>query len=185
VPKRHFFCLLRLIYLRLSLCWFLREAGLEFIMKDKKPTTPARIRFSAMDLLTGREFSRAELNKKLNARFDDDPAIASVLDQLQSEGLQSDSRYAGAFVRSRINRGHGQVRIRLDIRQKGISEELTTLALNEEEINWFALARDVAIRKFGSEPAVDLKAKAKRMRFLQYRGFNFEQIKYALAQNHE
>jgi regulatory protein len=155
------------------------------MIKDKKPTTPARIRFSAMDLLTGREFSRAELNKKLNTRFDDDPAIGSVLDQLQSEGLQSDSRYAGAFVRSRINRGHGQVRIRLDIRQKGISEELTNLALNNEEVDWFALARDVAMRKFGSVPAADLKAKAKRMRFLQYRGFNFEQIKYALAQNHE
>ena len=32
--------------------------------------TPAKIRNSAMDLLTGREYSRAELADKLNKRFD-------------------------------------------------------------------------------------------------------------------
>ena len=49
------------------------------------------------------------------------------------------------------------------------------------DIDWFALAADVAKRKFGFKSAQDQKAKAKRVRFMQYRGFNFEQIKYALS----
>jgi regulatory protein len=68
---------------------------------------PAKIRSAAMDLLTGREFSRAELAKKLDNRFDGDSAISAVLDRLQEEGLQSDQRFAEAFLRSRIYRGQG------------------------------------------------------------------------------
>ena len=152
-------------------------------MNEKKLViTPAKIRFAAMDLLTGREFSRSELAKKLVKRFDKDSAIEIVLDKLQQEGLQCDQRFAEAFVRSRLYRGHGMARIRLDIRQKGIGDALFESAIQKAEINWFELARDVAQRKFGGRAAADLKEKAKRMRFLQYRGFNFDQIKYALQE---
>ncbi len=152
-------------------------------MKDKNPViTPAKIRFAAMDLLTGREFSRSELAKKLDKRFDQDSAIEAVLDQLQDEGLQSDQRFSEAFVRSRVYRGHGLARIRMDIRQKGIGDDLFEAAIDKAEIDWFEIARDVAQRKFGGRAAADQKEKAKRMRFLQYRGFNFDQIKYALQE---
>lgn len=152
-------------------------------MKEKDLViTPAKIRFAAMDLLTGREFSRSELAKKLDKRFDQDPAIKGVLDRLQDEGLQCDKRFSEAFVRSRLHRGHGMARIRLDMRQKGIGDELFEAAIEKAEIDWFAMARDVAQRKFGGRPAADQKEKAKRMRFLQYRGFNFDQIKYALRE---
>ena len=144
--------------------------------------SPAKIRFAAMDLLTGREISRAELVKKLNKRFDKDSAIGAVLDQLQLEGLQCDQRFAEAFVRSRWHRGQGLSRIRGDLREKGIGPEVCASALEKAEIDWFALAREVAERKFGREPAANQKDKAKRMRFLQYRGFNFDQIKHAMQQ---
>ena len=148
---------------------------------QKGDITPVKIRATAMDLLTGREFSRAELGKKLQQRFDDDPAIAEVLDRLQDEGLQSDQRFTEAFLRARIHRGHGLNRIRLDIRQKGIEETVFNTAVEQNDIDWFALAADVARRKFGLKSAQDQKEKAKQARFLQYRGFNFEQIKYALS----
>ena len=150
-------------------------------MKHLGVITPAKLRNAAMDLLTGREFSRAELHSKLSKRFENHSAIDDVLDQLCDDGLQSDSRFTHVFVRSRISRGQGIACIRMDIREKGIDQELLAKILNEQEIDWFDLARDVAQRKFGNEEAKDQKAKAKRMRFLQYRGFNFDQIKYALA----
>ena len=148
---------------------------------QKGEITPAKIRATAMDLLTGREFSRAELGKKLQQRFDGDPAIAEVLDRLQDEGLQSDQRFAEAFLRARIYRGHGLNRIRLDIRQKGIEDGLFNAAVEQADTDWFALAADVARHKFGRLPAQDQKERARRIRFMQYRGFNFEQIKYALS----
>ena len=144
--------------------------------------SPAKIRFAAMDFLTGREISRAELVKKLNKRFDKDSAIGAVLDQLQLEGLQCDQRFAEAFVRSRRHRGQGLSRIRGDLTEKGIGPEVCASTLEKAEIDWFALAREVAERKFGREPAANQKDKAKRMRFLQYRGFNFDQIKHAIQQ---
>lgn len=149
--------------------------------KQDEVITPAKIRSAAMDLLTGREFSRAELAKKLDKRFDSDPAIASELDRLQEEGLQSDQRFTEAFLRSRIYRGHGLARIRLDVRQKGIGDDLFNAAVEATDTDWFRLAREVADRKFGRSPAKEQKDRARRMRFLQYRGFNFDQIKYALS----
>ena len=148
---------------------------------QKSDVTPAKIRSTAMDLLTGREFSRAELRKKLHQRFDGHSAIDEVLARLESEGLQSDQRFTEAFLRARIHRGHGLNRIRLDIRQKGIAESLFNLTVEQDNTDWFALAADVAKRKFGLKPIKDQKDKAKRVRFMQYRGFNFEQIKYALS----
>lgn len=148
--------------------------------QQDQPIKPSKIRSAAMDLLTGREYSRAELAKKLDKRFEGHESIVSVLDRLQREGLQSDERFTEAFLRSRLYRGHGLARIKMDIRQKGIQDDMLEAAVEQSDIDWFALAREVAQRKFGSSPATEQKDRAKRMRFLQYRGFNFEQIKYAL-----
>ena len=142
--------------------------------------TPAKARNYAMGLLTGRDYSRAELATKLNKRFDNHSAIDEVLQRLADEGLQSDERFAEAFVRSRILRGHGLTRIRQDIRQKGIADELVGQTLDAADVDWMDLAREVAQRKFGQRQAADQRETAKRMRFLQYRGFNYDQIKYAL-----
>jgi regulatory protein len=150
------------------------------MLEKPADTTAAKIRIAAMDLLTGREYSRTELATKLNRRFDSHPSIDEVLAKITEEGLQSDKRFAEAFVRSRIYRGHGLARIRQDIRQKGIADELIAEALEVADIDWYELAKDVAVRKFGRRSAADQREKAKRMRFMQYRGFNYEQIKYAL-----
>ena len=60
-------------------------------------TTPAKMRNYAMGLLTGRDYSRAELATKLVKRFDEHSAIDGVLQRLADEGLQSDVRFAEAL----------------------------------------------------------------------------------------
>ena len=152
---------------------------------DRQPISRSKIRTTAMDLLTGREFSRRELALKLERKFEDCSEIDAVLDRLQAEGLQSDERFTEAFVRSRIVRGQGPARIRLDIREKGIKESLFDSVLGSEGVDWYTLAKDVAKRKFGSELAVNPKDRAKRMRFMQYRGFSYDQIKYALSDSQD
>ena len=72
------------------------------MLEKPADTTAAKIRNAAMDLLTGREFSSAELATKLNKRFDNHPSVDEVLVRLSEEGLQSDKRFAEAFVRSRL-----------------------------------------------------------------------------------
>ena len=132
---------------------------------------PVDVRTKAMDLLARREHSRSELKQKLLKRFGDGDLIDQQLDLLAEENLQSDARYAESFVRQRFNRGHGPLRIRREMRQKGIPDADIEAAMKSEDYDWYSSAQSVLERKFGVEPAVDMKDKARRDRFMQYRGF--------------
>ncbi len=153
-------------------------------MNDASQTLPeadaGTLRRRAMDLLARREHSRRELRNKLLAKSDAAATVESVLDTLETEGLLSDQRFAEAFVRSRVGRGHGPVRIRQELRQRGVADGLAAEAMAAEGCDWFALAADVVRRKFGSEPAGDRRELARRLRFLQYRGFTAEQCREAV-----
>ena len=92
-------------------------------MEEKQPDTktelkPSKIRLSAMGMLAGREYLRSQLATKLENKFDNSPLIPAVLDQLAAENLQSDHRFIEAFIRSRISRGQGCTRIRLDLKTR-------------------------------------------------------------------
>lgn len=138
------------------------------------------VRAKAMDLLARREHSRHELTAKLNRRGYDEAVILAVLDELVEHDWLSDWRYAEAYLRMRSAKGYGPVRIRTELGERGVASELISDAFAETEVDWFEHARQVRSRKFGSHAPDDFQAKAKQSRFLQYRGFDYEQIRYAL-----
>lgn len=141
------------------------------------------LRVAAMNALARREHARAELERKLQGKPGACPELVTqVLDRLAEQGLQCDGRFAEAFCRSRYQRGHGPVRIAGELRQRGVNERHIERGLAELEADWFDLARSVIVRRFGENPPEDYKDKARRMRFLQYRGFDQEQIRHALEQ---
>lgn len=148
---------------------------------DRNHDAVALLRRRAMDLLAIREHSRKELRGKLVARLDETERLDEVLDRLEQEGLLSDQRFAEAFVRSRTGRGQGPIRIRQELLQRGVSEGLACQAIDTEGCDWFELACQVAERRFGSEPAGERRELARRLRFLQYRGFTTEQCREALG----
>lgn len=141
---------------------------------------PADIRMSAMDLLARREHSRRELKQKLKKRFNDETLIEEQLDRLSDENLQSDARFAESFLRQRLSRGHGPVRIRQEMRQKGISDTEIEMAMAAEQPDWCDLAEAAYRRKFGKLPPDDIKDKARRSRFMQYRGFALDQYQHLM-----
>ena len=140
---------------------------------------PKEARKKAMDFLARREYGQAELIKKLSDKGYIRKIVEAAVVALTSEGLQSDDRFAEAFVQSRINQGKGPVRIRLDLSQRGISDAVTEMAIEESAADWHGLAINARLRKFGTCKPVDFKAKAKQMRFLQYRGFEQDHIQSA------
>lgn len=83
------------------------------------------------------------------------------------------------FIRSRVSRGQGPVRIAQELRSRGIADKVVREALAGDEHDWTALAREVLARQFKRPPA-DLKARARQIRFLEYRGFTAAQIRAAL-----
>ena len=141
---------------------------------DAPDIRPADIRLAAMDLLARREHSRRELRQKLLRRFKSPELVDEQLEVLAGENLQSDARYAESFFRQRVQRGQGPVRIRQEMRQKGIPDADIHQVMTEQEQDWFTLAQEVLERKFGSAPVSDIKDKARRIRFMQYRGFQDE-----------
>lgn len=127
--------------------------------------------------LARREYSRAELASKA-PDFCDSQTIGAVLDALAAKGWQSDERFCEQFVRAKSARGDGPIKVKLALRQRGISDNLLNSAL--EAVDWFAVARRAYAKKYAQ--AVDSpQERAKRQRFLAQRGFSFEQIDAAMT----
>lgn len=147
----------------------------------KRPPGDRSPRRVAMDALARREHSRHELMSRLKSHFDlDTDELEQVLDELEHDGLLSDRRFAEAFVRYRAGRGQGRARIRYDLRSKGVSDALVSSALQAESVDWYELACDVLAKRFGRSVPEDYAERAKRMRFLQQRGFSSDEIQHAL-----
>jgi regulatory protein len=142
---------------------------------------PKEARRKAMDYLARREYGRDELVRKLEAAGFQGEVAAAAVSRLAEEGLQSDSRYAGSFVQTRIGQGKGPVRIRQELRERGLGSSGIDAAIDAAGADWLDLAREVRVRKFGAELPADFAEKARQMRFLQYRGFESGQVQAAVS----
>ncbi|MCL7939624.1 recombination regulator RecX [Halomonas sp. ATCH28] len=140
-------------------------------------------RDDAVRLLARREHSRRELAERLAAKGHAPERIAECLDELAEQGLQSDARFAESFLRSRILRGQGPLKIRLELERRGLGREEIRHAFAESEQagegDWFALACAALARRF-TGPGDTPRECARRERFLAQRGFDFEQVRHAL-----
>ncbi len=125
-----------------------------------------------MDLLARREHSYRELLQKLALRFAAADLIRAELDRLRDEKLQSDQRFAESYLYSRAQRLYGPQRIKAELRERGVADDIVADVFAQSGIDWSENQRKLALTKFGTKPAADFKEKAKRLRFLQYRGFS-------------
>ncbi|WP_067223962.1 regulatory protein RecX [Marinomonas gallaica] len=134
----------------------------------------------ALWLLGAREHSTKELQQKLFRKGYESEIIDQTLLYLTELNYLSDQRFAEAFSRSRASKPLGKQRIMNELRMKGIGDELAKQAIASLEADWFELALELKQRKFGDAPERDFKAKAKQTRYLVYRGFSFDEVKYAI-----
>jgi regulatory protein len=137
-----------------------------------QPKPESGLRATALNALARREFSRFELERKLSGKGYNGTSVAQLLDQLESEGLLSDSRFAESFVCSRRQRGFGPLRIKMELRERGVDDALIRTNLDDPAIEWLGLARQAFQKRFGREKIRDTREYARRVRFLQGRGFS-------------
>ena len=128
---------------------------------------------AALKMLMRREHSKLELRQKLNLKDFDDAVINDSLSLLAEQKYQSDERFSEAFILMRFNQGKGPIKISMELKSRGISEFDLTL------YNLIELAKDVKSKKFGDSRFLDYKEKARQKRFLQSRGFRFDEINQA------
>lgn len=141
------------------------------------PVNPADLKDAALRLLARREHSFKELARKLTQRGWPAEMTDTVLTELAEAGLQSDSRYAESFARSRAQKAYGPMRIRAEMGQRGIDRSLVDLALRELDVDWFTIAATWYERRYGSKPPPDLKEKSRRQQALARRGFDHATIR--------
>ena len=129
----------------------------------------------AMDLLARREHSQFELARKLRMKGFAEDDIPGTLDSLIKKGLLSDQRFAQQYCRFRSQRGFGPRRIEQELHERGVSEDLVALTLDEySNQDWKELAESTWKKKFAGKKPCDYQTWAKQKRFLQYRGFGDE-----------
>lgn len=133
-------------------------------------------RRKALDALSRREYSRAELARKLAGREADiDRAgLDAVLDELAACGWQSDARFADMWIQAHAAR-HGAQRLRQDLRLRGVAGEVIDAALAahqaaDPEHDELSRAHAAWARKFAERPATR-QDYARQYRFLSSRGF--------------
>ena len=123
-------------------------------------------------MLAVREHSAKELFNKLCSREFDESSVAKVIDELAREGLQSDDRFTEIYIHSRIEKGFGPIRIRMELRERGVIEELISHHLDDSTIDWRSHLKRVREKKFGETLPDDYRDRVKQSRFLQQRGFD-------------
>ena len=146
-----------------------------------KRDNASRCKNSAIYSLAMREHSRYELkNKLLKKEYVDGVDLEKLLDELEAIDYLSDKRFAESFIRYRVSRGQGKIKIIAELKQRGVKSSLIHASIQESDVDWFALARKIRERKFGEIVPLEYKQKSKQMRFLLGRGFDSEMIRYAV-----
>ena len=86
-------------------------------------TAVKSLRSRALDLLSRREMSQAELRRKL-APYAEDPAeIDALLQEFAERNWQSDQRYAESYVYSKSSR-YGRLHLAQGLQQQKLDNEL-------------------------------------------------------------
>jgi regulatory protein len=129
-------------------------------------------------LLARRDFTSRELSERLIQHGFAAAAAADVVAELLRDGSLDDGRYAQNYVAYHAGRGRGPLRIAAELRRSGLSAELIEAAVASGP-DWYALARKACRAKFGPQPPDSWAQRARRARFLQYRGFSSDHIRAA------
>jgi len=133
----------------------------------------------ALRLLSGREHSRQELERKLSPYEEEPGSLAAALDELQAKGFISEQRVLESVVNRRAAK-LGAARIKHELQGKGLDQQAVAEAMADLRSTELARAHEVWRKKFG-QPPEDAAQRAKQMRFLASRGFAGDTINRVVA----
>jgi regulatory protein len=146
--------------------------------KTARDLTEAEVRDIAVRYLSRREYGIEELRQQLLQRGADSGLAEKVVGDLADENLVSDQRFTEMYVRMRIRRLFGPLKIRGELRSRGISDRLIAEAMPDGQETWFDTASQWARKQYRGE--LDYAGRAKIYRSLMNRGFTHEQANVAL-----
>ena len=120
-------------------------------MNSAKPTARAGFGLSlkgrALRLLAAREYSRAELERKLRPHEETPGQLAQILDELQAKDFISEARVVESVIHRRAGR-FGAARIKYELLNKGLGAEAVAGAMDSLKSNELERAQGIWRRKF-------------------------------------
>ena len=128
---------------------------------------------SALKIIQIRINSKFEIKQKLLRKFPNEEGdILKVIDEMERVQLLSDRRFTEEFVHHLIQKPIGRMKIMIEIRKKGLDEDLVDQVLENEqwsERNSLKIALEEKERTLHEDDA--RKRKMKLINFLRSRGF--------------
>jgi len=134
----------------------------------------------AMDLLARREHGVKELSRKLINKGFDPELVEEVIESLVSDNLVSDRRFCESMVHSRFNRGHGPVKVRYELRSKGVADQIIESVMDELAPDWQQVLVKLIKKKYAGSLSGTPAERAKKVRFLSSRGFPQDMIFFVM-----
>lgn len=136
---------------------------------------PPSLKGRALRLLSLREHSRTELERKLGRFEEEEGTLTKALDELQAKGFISEARVIESVLHRRSAK-LGAARIKQELQGKGLDPQAVRDAVASLQDTERARAQEVWRRKFGAAPT-DAKETMRQMRFLATRGFTTDIIR--------
>ena len=152
----------------------LDERDFEILSRESRR---ALAREKALELVSQRQMSAKELNRKLRDKGADEDTADYCVRWITERGLIDEERYAGAIVRHYAAKGYGEGRIRQELARRGVPHELWEDALSEMPEDTSKLDRLVASKLRDPD---DRDAVRKLSAALYRRGYSGEEICSAL-----
>jgi regulatory protein len=145
------------------------------------PDDPRAARLAALRLQNRRDHGARELAERLVARGFTRPAAEAAVEQLRTERLVDDGRFAEHFVAYHANRGRGPVGIVHRLREAGVPADTIAMAVDANGPVWRQRCAEVRRKRFGAKLPATWAEKGRQARFLTQRGFSADQVRAAVG----
>ena len=156
-------------------------AGRELSDRDmdilRRESKKALSREKALELVSQRQMSARELNRKLRDKGADEETADYCVQWIMERGLLDEERYAAAIVRHYAAKGYGEGRVRQELMRRGVPRDLWDDALSAIPEDTSRLDRLVASKQ--RDPG-ERDAVRKLSASLYRRGYSGEEIREAL-----
>lgn len=128
----------------------------------------------SLSLLARREHFESELRVKLAAREFTMAEIDAAINEAKELGWQSEERATESYVRMRIGKGYGPLKIRAELMQRGVCDSLIGAHLPDDVGYWMDRLGELCLRRFGDCAVHEIDSR--EVRFLLRRGFTTAMI---------
>lgn len=151
----------------------------EVLREVQRSAKTSDTRTRAANMISARPLSKQELHKRLVQKGSVEEDAAAAVEWLEDLGAVNDEEYVAALVRHYSARGYGPLRIREELRRRGVPRELWDNALEERSDSSEAL--DALIQKKCKGDLNDPKERKRMTDALLRRGFSWSEVKAALG----